>query len=506
MKNWKPRIEHPYQVMSTSIVWFRQDLRLSDNPALHNAARNSRRLILVYIHSPREHDNWRPGAAGRWWLHHSLHALQSRAEKLGGRLVIRQGDSQQELIKLVEQTGSRAVYANYLYEPALAERDENVDAALRKIDIDFHRYHGSLLLAPDTVLTNGGTPFKVFTPYWKKHQQLYTPRAPLSAPRNLKGSDAGIDSVPIAHLRLLPQNNWYQGLQQHWQPGEQQALKTVQQFAQTALGDYKERRNNPYERYTSSLSAYLHFGEISPGQIHWHVNHLEQSLQQNRYASTETFIKELLWREFAYHILHHFPHTTDHPLDKRFEGFPYIKSNKKFLRAWQTGTTGYPLVDAGMRELWHCGWMHNRVRMIVASFLTKNCLMTWQEGAQWFWDTLVDADLACNSFNWQWCAGCGADAAPYFRIFNPVTQSRKFDPRGEYIKTWLPELRGLPHQYLHEPWKIPKEIQSQVNIIIGNDYPLPIVDLKQSRQRALDNYQWHIKSLHKKQPLFAKKT
>jgi deoxyribodipyrimidine photo-lyase len=480
--------------MSTAIVWFRQDLRLSDNPALHHAAKTARKLILVYIHSPQECGNWPPGAASRWWLHHSLHALQADIVKLGGQLIIRHGDSRQELLNLIEQTGAHTVYSNYLYEPALAARDSDISATLQKIGVEFQRYHGSMLMAPETVKTNSGTPFKVFTPYWKKHQQIYFPQTPLSAPQNLSQSDASIDSVPVTQLQLLPKIDWYQGMQKHWRPGERQALKTLHLFTQSALNGYKQRRDNPYERYTSSLSPYLHFGEISPREIYWHIHHLEGPPEQNQYASAETFIKELIWREFAYNILHHFPHTAEHPLDKRFQGFPYLKSDKKLLRAWQTGTTGYPLVDAGMRELWHCGWMHNRVRMIVASFLTKNCLISWQQGAQWFWDTLVDADLASNSFNWQWCAGCGADAAPYFRIFNPVTQSQKFDPHGEYIKTWLPELRGLPDQFLHEPWKTPEEIQSQANITIGKDYPLPVIDLKQSRQRALDSYQQFVKS------------
>ncbi|KPJ95231.1 MAG: hypothetical protein AMJ53_03165 [Gammaproteobacteria bacterium SG8_11] len=484
--------------MDTAIVWFRQDLRLADNPALYHAAKSSRQLILVYIHSPQEHGKWPPGAASRWWLHHSLSDLQSRIKQLGGRLVVRQGDSQQLLLQLIAQTGASAVYANYLYEPALAKRDDAIHTVLQNIGVSFHRYHGSLLLAPEALQTGSGTPFKVFTPYWKKHQQLYSPDKPLSAPKNLHNCETSVDSTSIAQLQLLPTINWYQGLEQHWRPGEQHALKTLKRFTQSALDGYKERRDNPYERYTSALSPYLHFGEISPKQAYWHINHLADPPAHNRYASAETFIKELIWREFAYHILHHFPHTSDQPLDKRFQDFPYIKSNKKLLRAWQTGSTGYPLVDAGMRELWHCGWMHNRVRMIVASFLTKNCLMSWKQGAQWFWDTLVDADLAANSFNWQWCAGCGADAAPYFRIFNPVTQSQKFDPDGEYIKTWLPELRSLPDLYIHEPWKTPNNIQTETNVIIGKDYPLPVFDLKQSRQRALDSYQQFVKTSAKK--------
>jgi deoxyribodipyrimidine photo-lyase len=293
---------------------------------------------------------------------------------------------------------------------------------------------------------------------------------------------------------LLPNIHWYQGLQQHWRPGEQQAFKTLQRFAQSALVGYKERRDIPCEPYTSSLSPYLHFGEISPRQIYWQIQQQQGTAKQTQYASAETFIKELIWREFAYYVLHHFPHTTDQPLDRRFRNFPYLKSNHKLLRAWQTGTTGYPLVDAGMRQLWHCGWMHNRVRMIVASFLTKNGLMSWKQGAQWFWDTLVDADLASNSFNWQWCAGCGADAAPYFRIFNPVTQSQKFDPHGDYIKTWLPELRGLPDKYIHEPWKAPDAVQTHSKVIIGKHYPSPVIDLQPSRQRALDSYRQFVKS------------
>jgi deoxyribodipyrimidine photo-lyase len=484
--------------MSTAIVWFRQDLRLSDNPALYHAAKTGHRLILVYIHSPQDHGNWPPGAASQWWLHHSLISLQSQVDKLGGRLIIRQGDSHKELLKLIEHASAQEVFSNYLYEPALAARDQDISTALQNIGVAFNRYHGSMLMAPETLQTGSGTPFKVFTPYWKKHQQLYSPKSPLNAPQHLKQSQNSLDSLPIERLQLLPNIHWYQGLQQHWQPGEQQALKSLNRFMQSALGGYKERRDNPFERYTSSLSPYLHFGEISPRQIYWHIKYHQDTPGQNQYASAETFIKEVVWREFAYYILHHFPQTADQPLDQRFRNFPYIKANKKLLHAWQTGTTGYPLVDAGMRELWHCGWMHNRVRMIAASFLTKNCLTSWKQGAQWFWDTLVDADLASNSFNWQWCAGCGADAVPYFRIFNPITQSQKFDPHGEYIKTWLPELRGLPEMYLHQPWKTPEDTQTQSNVIIGKHYPLPVIDLKQSRQRALDSYQQFVKSPSKK--------
>jgi deoxyribodipyrimidine photo-lyase len=479
--------------MDTAIVWFRQDLRLSDNPALYHAAKTARQLILVYIHSPQEHGNWAPGAASRWWLHYSLNALQTEVEKLGGRLIIRQGDSENELRKLIEDSSAQAVFSNYLYEPALAKRDEMISDALQELGVQFRLHHGSVLLPPDTLQTGSGTPFKVFTPFWNKHQQVYSPQAPLKAPRTLSQSRNTLTSAPLEQLQLLPKINWDQGLQQHWQPGENQAASTLKRFLQSALSGYKQHRDIPYESYTSSLSPYLHFGEISPRQIYWHITHHQQTLGHSHYTSAETFLKELVWREFAYYILHHFPTTSDQPLDSRFKNFPYIKSNKKLLRAWQTGTTGYPLVDAGMRELWHCGWMHNRVRMIVASFLTKNCLLSWKQGAQWFWDTLVDADLASNSFNWQWCAGCGADAAPYFRIFNPVTQSQKFDPNGEYIKTWLPELRNLPVKYLHEPWKTPDDIQRQHNVIINKNYPSPVVDLKQSRQRALDSYRQFIK-------------
>jgi deoxyribodipyrimidine photo-lyase len=484
--------------MSSVIVWFRQDLRLSDNPALYyaakTAAKSADQLLLVYIYSPQEHAQWPPGAASRWWLHHSLKALQAQVEKLGGKLVIRQGDSQNVLLELIRHSGAQAVFSNYLYEPALAARDQEISKVLHNLGVDFHRYHGSVLMAPDTLQTGSGTPFKVFTPYWKKHQQRYSPQTPLNAPRHLKHSHNRLASVSIDRLPLLPNIHWYQGLQQHWRPGEQQAFKTLQRFAQSALVGYKERRDIPCEPYTSSLSPYLHFGEISPRQIYWQIQQQQGTAKQTQYASAETFIKELIWREFAYYVLHHFPHTTDQPLDRRFRNFPYLKSNHKLLRAWQTGTTGYPLVDAGMRQLWHCGWMHNRVRMIVASFLTKNGLMSWKQGAQWFWDTLVDADLASNSFNWQWCAGCGADAAPYFRIFNPVTQSQKFDPHGDYIKTWLPELRGLPDKYIHEPWKAPDAVQTHSKVIIGKHYPSPVIDLQPSRQRALDSYRQFVKS------------
>ncbi|ALP52735.1 deoxyribodipyrimidine photolyase [Candidatus Tenderia electrophaga] len=468
--------------MKTCLVWLHQDLRLSDNPALYHAAEAADTLIPVYIHAPQELEPWAPGAASRWWCHHSLSTLQQALHARGSRLIIRRGASQDVLQRLIRETGAGAVYWNHRYAPQAARRDAHIAAWLRAHDIEVHTYHGNLLYTPGSVLTKEHKPFRVFTPFWRACRQQGLGAPPLPVPQRL--GECRLASEAVEALALLPDIPWHHGLASSWRPGEDNALEQLQGFCDAALAHYDAGRDRPDRLDTSRLSPHLAFGEISPRQVvsavlNAFMDHATQG------DSMDRFLSELGWREFAYHTLHHFPYATDTPLNPRFEAFPW-RDDKALLRAWQQGKTGFPIIDAGMRQLWHSGWMHNRVRMIVASFLTKNGLQPWQTGARWFWDTLVDADLASNSFNWQWVAGCGLDAAPYFRIFNPVRQSERFDPHGDYLRQWLPELAQLPLPWLHRPWLTPADVQHACNVRIGRDYPAPILDLNSSRKRALN--------------------
>jgi deoxyribodipyrimidine photo-lyase len=360
------------------------------------------------------------------------------------------------------------------------------------MDIEFKVYNGNLLMEPDSIQNKSGQPFKVFTPYWRAHQQLCNLSALLPAPTGLPTVPKRISSLVLAKLELLPEISWDKGLRQTWQVGEQAALTMLQTHVTEILSAYPETHDRPDMDGTSQLSPYLHFGELSVRQV---ARSLLQAQQKNSKAGATALLRQLVWRDFAHHILWHFSATTDKPFDARYDRFPWQRrSNSRILKAWQQGLTGFPIVDAGMRQLWHTGWMHNRVRMIVASLLSKNAGIHWQLGAKWFWDTLVDADLAQNSMNWQWVAGCGVDAAPYFRIFNPILQSQKFDPRGEYIRRWVPELAGLPTEHIHQPELAPPLVQQASGVLIGQDYPAPILDLKTSREHALQLYRQTIRS------------
>ena len=472
--------------METVIVWFRSDLRLADNPALHAAVAGGARVVPVYIHAPEEAAPWPAGAASLWWLHHSLASLQASLRALGGGLILRRGPSVDTLRELTAACGASRIYCNRCYEPALRNRDQALQSALADDGIECLFSNGSLLHEPWKLNTKSGNPYRVFTPFWRACQQQRTETMPVPAPDALAPLPPALVSLSLADLDLLPSIAWDPGLHETWHPGEAAAQARLRTFAETTLAHYPEWRDLPDKTGSSRLSPHLHFGEISPRQVAWTLERYAQTEPApNLIRGAEALVRELGWREFAYHVLYHYPHTTDEPLDARFAKFPWREDADSWRRAWQRGRTGYPIVDAGMRELWHTGWMHNRVRMIVASFLTKNCRIAWQQGARWFWDTLVDADLANNSLNWQWVAGCGADAAPYFRIFNPVTQSRKFDPQGGYLRRWLPELAPLPARWLHEPWTTPPAVQQALGLEIGVDYPLPFLDLKQTREQAL---------------------
>lgn len=434
------------------IYWIRRDLRLSDNPALNWAAANSAELYPLYIHAPHEDAPWEPGAASNWWLHHSLQRLQSDYQRNGQQLILRSGDSLQVLQDLIQQTGADTVVWNRLYEPASIKRDKQIKAELRKRALSVHSFKAQLLIEPWDIETAAGEPYRVFTPYFKKTRQLPQDLSISSGPA-LPPQRQAMESDGLGRLDLVATHPWVEKLAQHWQPGEDRAHQLLDDFCEQALSEYAHARNVPAKTGTSKLSPYLHFGEISPRQILAGLGAAGEA--------SEAYVRELYWREFSHHLLFHFPHTTDQAFMQKFSALKWRRggSINQELRLWQRGETGIDLVDAGMRELWATGWMHNRVRMIVASLLTKNLGIHWLEGARWFWDTLVDADLANNSMGWQWVAGCGADAAPYFRIFNPDTQADKFDPNGHYRKRWL-----------------------------GDRKLEPIIDLKHSRELALQRY------------------
>jgi deoxyribodipyrimidine photo-lyase len=466
--------------MTTVIVWFRNDLRLHDNPALFHAVRSGAGVLPVYIDDTTPHP-WSAGAASRWWLHHSLAALDAALKQRGNRLYLFQGDPNTILADLIEDTGAQALYANRRYQPHHEAMDRRLQAALQERQCRFHIHDANLLHPPEAILNQQGRPYKVFTPYYKASLTLGVDGPVHETPASIPVAAKPRHTVTLKSLGLLPSLSWGKGLYAHWSPGEAAARQRLKTFIDTGLADYPQQRDVPSLDGTSRLSPHLHFGELSPRE-------LVTQLRRSGHPAANEVIRQLIWRDFAHAVLHHFPRSSDHPFNESFENFPWNKRSNKQLKAWQQGQTGIPIIDAGMRELWHTGYMHNRVRMLVGSLLTKNLLLHWQHGARWFWDTLVDADLAQNSMNWQWVAGCGVDAAPYFRIFNPVTQGEKFDANGDYVRRWVPELTALDGKWLHRPWEAPDEILAKAGIRLGKEYPKPIVDLKLSRQQALDAY------------------
>lgn len=461
-----------------AILWLRQDLRIDDNPAL-NAACNYGEVLPVYIYDEDEEGDWPPGGATKWWLHHSLVSLENDLKKSHLPLIIRKGAALSVLNELIAQTGATAVYWNRRYEPSSIERDTAVKRELIDSGIDAQSFNAALLYEPWTIANKQGKPYQVFTPFWKACQDKSTPAAPVPKPATAHAPKQHPASLPVKELKLLPAIPWDSGFKEQWEPGTQGALKQLKNFIRHA-DRYLDERDFPAIDGISLLSPHLHFGEISPRTIWKSVS----EAYQGRIGTVECYLRQLGWREFAHHLLYHFPETPLQPLRKDFHSFPWRKSAKD-LKAWQKGLTGYPFVDAGMRQLWHIGWMHNRVRMVVGSFLVKNLLISWTHGARWFWDTLVDADLANNTLGWQWVGGCGADAAPYFRIFNPISQGEKFDPEGEYIRKWIPELARLPAKWIHRPWEAPPLILKEAGIALGKDYPYPIVDHSKARESAL---------------------
>jgi deoxyribodipyrimidine photo-lyase len=460
------------------IVWFRQDLRLADNPALNAAADSGAPVVALYILDDAGHGAWAPGGASRWWLQGSLLSLAADLRALGIALVLRRGTAQAVLDAVIAETGAGSVLWNRCYEPALRRRDEAIKAALTARAIAVRSFNAGLLFEPWTIATQGGHPFKVYTPFARACRAAAAPPLPVAAPRRLRAADARIASDDLDSWKLTPRRpDWAGGLRATWRPGETGAQQRLARFLADAVDDYKEQRNRPDIEATSRLSAHLHFGEISPRQL-WHAAMARDG------AGAQHFVSELLWREFAHHLLFHFPELPERNWRPEFDAFPW-QDSADGLDDWQRGRTGYPIVDAGMRELWQTGWMHNRVRMIVASFLVKDLMLPWQLGEAWFWDTLVDADLANNAASWQWVAGCGADAAPYFRVFNPVLQGEKFDPAGAYVRRYVPELARLPAPLIHRPWEADAAELRAAGVMLAGNYPQRIVDHGEARVRAL---------------------
>ena len=461
------------------IMWFRQDLRLNDNPAQIEANNSGFKILPVYILDDVNSSNWKIGSASRWWLNESLEKLN---DSLNNNLCFMNGDSIKCLSNLINTYNVKSVYFNKCYEPWRKQCDERIINFLSSKGINYFQANGSLLFEPESAMKEDGTPYKVFTPYYRKGclQNSPEPRIPLEVPKNIKFLKH--EELRLEELELLPKKNWYKNFKDDWSPGENGAREKLNQFLQLGINDYKDGRNFPSKKNVSRLSPHLHHGEISPNTVWYEVK--EKAETMDSYRDADHYLSELGWREFSYNLLNFFPYLPKENLQKKFDNFPWEENNELLIK-WQKGETGYPIVDAGMRELWKTGYLHNRVRMIVGSFLVKNLLLHWHHGQEWFWETLVDADLANNSASWQWVSGSGADAAPYFRIFNPVTQGEKFDPNGDYIKHYIPELKNLNGKFLYAPWEAPESVLQAANIELGKNYPNPIVDLKLSREKAL---------------------
>ena len=468
------------------IVWFRDDLRLSDHPALHAASKTGARVICLYVLDEQSTNARPPGAAARWWLAQSLRALQKSLEAIGSPLVLRRGSAATVIAELARDTDADAVFWNEIAQAPHRAVADQLAGALNEIGVAVQTFAGDLLATPADIRSKDGRGPRVFTPFWKRVHSFGDPPKPLPAPKALSPvPDIVGDALESWHLEPT-HPDWAGGLRETWTPGEPSAQSRLRQFLKSGVAGYSTERDRPDREGTSSLSPHLRFGEISPRQV-WHAARFAAAEHPKLAGDIDKFLSELGWREFCRHLLFDVPDLAQRNLQPSFDAFPW-KTDGRALRAWQRGQTGYPIVDAGMRELWHTGVMHNRVRMVVASFLVKHLLIDWRDGEKWFWDTLVDADPGSNPANWQWVAGSGADAAPYFRVFNPILQGEKFDPDGIYVRRWVPELAELPARLIHQPWTATPLELAGAGITLGKTYPERVIDHKAGRERALAAY------------------
>lgn len=485
------------------VLWFRNDLRIKDNPALHRALQSNRPVIGLFVLEENVPQEARLGGASRWWLHHSLASLGDSLADIGIPLVLQQGNARETVLDFCRQVRAAAIVWSRRYDPHGIAVDKTVKAEAIAAGIEAASFNAALLVEPWELKTGAGGPFRVFTPFWKALRARGLSPDPVPLPAGVKKGQSGPrsghggppfgqggihwDKLALDDLNLLPRRpNWAEGLRKTWVPGERGAWQRLASFLDKRLTRYADERDFPASEATSMLSPHLRFGEISPRQI-WQSASYYCASQDIAEKNLDKFLSELAWREFSYHLLFHNSHLPTENYQSKFNDFPWVEDEKIF-EAWTQGETGYPIVDAGMRELWHTGYMHNRLRMIVASFLIKHLMIDWRKGAAWFFDTLVDADIANNSSSWQWVAGSGADAAPYFRIFNPILQGEKFDPQGTYVRRWVPELKNIPLRYLFRPWQAPEAVLAEAGVRLARTYPRPIVDHDAARQRALNAF------------------